>query len=170
MTRSFQSRRPLFLAALAAAFLVAGILGGSTIDTALRYAWTENAGWCDFRGDAVNGVVDGAAYLAGYAWLENAGWLSLGVGPRNGATYSQTAGDTGVNLDSTGKLSGYAWGENIGWVVFNPSGSGQQVTIAPGGHFAGYAWGENVGWISMDSGHGVVLTYRPASAANWTLY
>jgi hypothetical protein len=160
------------LPAILAVFVTTAALGDSTIDPVAKYAWAENAGWCNFQGDGTHGVGVGLHYLLGYVWMENAGWLSLGTGPKNGVAYSEAAGDTGVNNDGHGNLSGYAWGENIGWVVFNPAGSAQQVVVGDDGQFAGYAWSENIGWISMNSGYGVlhVYLYRPASAPNWMLY
>jgi hypothetical protein len=137
------------------ALLITGASGQSNIDSANKFAWGENIGWCDFYADGTNGVVVSDHYLSGFVWMENVGWLFLGDGsPNGGSQYLQTSGDTGINNDD-GNLSGYAWGENIGWVVFDPSGSGQQVSIDSSGNFSGYAWSENVGWINMASGYGV---------------
>ncbi len=119
-----------------------------SIHTDQKWAWSENAGWVNFRpwhgGIALHG--SGAqAYLTGYAWTENTGWIKLGsdgIGPYG----NTTSGDWGVNADGDGKLSGYAWSENAGWINFNPTHS--QVTFdVVSGAFDGYAWAENVGWI-----------------------
>lgn len=160
-----------WIAWVAFAIAASGALAQSNISPTEQYAWGENVGWCNFYADGGNGVVVAANHLRGYAWMENAGWLSLGAGPSNGIAYTQTAGDTGVNNDGAGNLSGYAWGENIGWVVFDPAGSGQQVSIGSDGQFHGYAWGENIGWLSLDSGQGVksTIAFPPAGVADWRL-
>ena len=137
-------------------------VGESNVDPAAdaRYAWSENAGWCDAYANGTHGVAVTPAILSGYVWCENVGWLNLGDGaPDGGGQYSNTtAADCGVNHDGAGNLSGYAWGENIGWVVFDTSGAGgSQVSITPAGAFAGYAWAENIGWIDMGSGYGLQL-------------
>lgn len=137
--------------------------------TGAAFAWSENGGWADLRGDTTAGVVVKPEHLAGYAWLENFGWLNLGSGAPAGAgnQYSNTSGtDFGVNNDRQGNLSGYAWGENIGWVNFNTlTQCGGRVTIDPvTGRFEGYAWGENVGWISFDDVAVAHVATVPASA------
>ncbi len=161
----------IMIAALLLATIVPALHPQSNIDATKPYAWGENIGWCDFYVDGTNGVVITADYLRGYVWLENVGWLYLGSIPNDGIAYTQNAGDTGINNDGSGNLSGYAWGENIGWVVFNPSGSEQQVIIESDGQFSGYAWGENIGWIAMNSGHGVIstVTFPPAGVFDWKL-
>jgi len=109
-----------------------------------KYAWSENAGWINFR-PTHGGVTVLDTYLSGYAWAENIGWIKLG-NDNGGAYNNTTATDWGVNNDGSGNLSGYAWSEIAGWINFNPSNS--QVTIDLGtGSFDGYAWAENVGWI-----------------------
>lgn len=154
--------RSRYIMTMAFAALAASALCQSNIDSAAPYAWGENVGWVNFRGDGANGVVVAATYLRGFAWSENVGWINLGAGPANAITYTQGAGDTGVNKDPSGNLSGFAWGENIGWIAFDTSGSGgSQVTIDAFGQFHGFAWSENVGWIAMDSGFGVMRQGDP---------
>ncbi|MBU1289633.1 hypothetical protein KKG85_00050 [Patescibacteria group bacterium] len=109
------------------------------IDSADKYAWSENLGWVNF-GDSDGNVQVTDSGLTGYAWFENGGWLNLN--PSEG----------GVSNTTGGILSGYAWGENTGWVNFNPTGGG--VSIDTNGYFSGYAWGENTGWISFNCSDG----------------
>jgi hypothetical protein len=123
---------------------------GNISDTE-KYAWSENAGWLNFR-PADGGVTVHDTYLSGYAWAENLGWVKLGHTPWGGGQYNNNAADDwGVNKDSsTGALSGYAWSENVGWIKFNPSHG--QVTIDPTTlKFDGYAWAENVGWAHFQN-------------------
>jgi hypothetical protein len=44
-----------------------------------KYAWSENAGWVNFR-PTHGGVTVNDTYLSGYAWAENIGWVKLGSG------------------------------------------------------------------------------------------
>jgi hypothetical protein len=134
----------------------------SNVDTANHFAWGENIGWINFRGQGTGPAnvpppTIGMDFCSGFAWGENVGWVNLGDGsPTNGSSYSQAAGDTGVTVDSgTGALSGFAWGENIGWINFGWTASGSTADQHPKvdlatGEMSGYAWGENVGWISLD--------------------
>ena len=133
----------------------------TNIDAVEKYAWSENAGWVNFR------PTDGGArvygdHLEGFAWAENLGWIQLGSHDGGGPhTYPNTAAnDWGVNHDGGGGLSGYAWSEVAGWINFSPSDGG--VTVDPAtGRFDGYAWSENLGWISFppdDPAYGVSLT------------
>ena len=114
------------------------------IDTSNKYAWSENAGWLNFR-PTNGGVTVHDTYLSGYSWAENIGWIKLGSG--TGPYGNTTSTNWGVNHDnSTGALSGYAWSENAGWINFDSTNG--LVTIDPStGKFSGYAWAENVGWI-----------------------
>ena len=108
-----------------------------------KYAWSENAGWVNFR-PAHGGVSVYGTYLAGYAWAENLGWVNLGS--EGGVPYDNTSQTNwGVNNDGSGNLSGYAWSETAGWINFNSNDS--RVTFDSEGGFEGYAWSENVGWI-----------------------
>lgn len=127
-----------------------------------QFAWGENIGWTNWRGQGTGDAATpppriGPQFCSGFVWCENVGWLNLGDGsPSNGASYSQAAGDTGVNVSPTGALSGYAWGENIGWVHFDwtPTDGGsiaqRPFVDVANGRFVGYAWGENVGWINFN--------------------
>ena len=141
---------------LASALAAPAALAQSDVDTTNKYAWTENAGFLNWR-DAGNpvasqGVTFLGDHLAGWVWGENIGWLHVGAG---GGPYSNASGvDYGVNVNAgTGELSGYAWGENVGWINF-----GTTPTIGPDGaridlgadRFRGYAWGENIGWVNLD--------------------
>ena len=58
------------------------------IDTTNKYAWSENAGWLNFR-PTNGGVTVHDTYLSGYAWAENIGWVKLGsgTGPYANTTY-----------------------------------------------------------------------------------
>ena len=109
----------------------------ATVDSNIRtgdefqYAWGENIGWVNFRGQGtgdsatpppvIGFSTGGGIVMSGFAWAENVGWINLGDGtPDNDVAYSNTsATDFGVNCDSMGNLSGYAWGENIGWIHFD---------------------------------------------------
>ena len=127
----------------------------SNIDGTNRYAWSETAGWLNFRAAAGEeaegsyGVMVGTQCLSGYAWAENIGWIRLGA-PGAACPYANdSATNYGVNVDGEGNCSGYAWSENAGWINFSP-GQGQQVILDRGtGLFDGYAWGENVGYVHM---------------------
>lgn len=116
------------------------------IHTDQKYAWSEIAGWINFRPEH-GGVTlhdnGGDGYITGYAWAENIGWIKLGN--NSGGPYNNTsASDWGVNADAGGNLSGYAWSEIVGWISFNPEHS--QVTFdRDSGSFDGYAWAENIG-------------------------
>ena len=114
------------------------------IDTSNKYAWSENAGWLNFRPTNA-GVTAHGTYLFGYAWAENIGWIKLGSGA--GPYDNNSSTNWGVNRDSgTGALSGYAWSEIAGWVNFNSTNS-QVIINTATGSFDGYAWSENVGWV-----------------------
>ena len=128
----------------------------STID---KYAWTENAGWTNFR-PLYGGVTVNANYLTGYAWQQSLGWLKLGANG-SGPYLNTTATNWGVNRDGAGNLSGHAWSEAWGWVKFNPATGG--VKIDPvSGVFSGQAWAENFGWVSFQNSTGAPVPYRVA--------
>ena len=112
------------------------------IDSTNKYAWSENAGWQNYRPkDAGCDVYN--TYLEGDIWSENAGWVRL-----KGTANDSTA--YGVTNDENGNLSGYARSENAGWINFDSSHS--QVTInASTGEFDGYAWSENLGWVHFSN-------------------
>ncbi len=137
-----------------ACILLCGLFGPATglasegnIDTTKKYAWSENAGWLNFRPTDA-GVTVHDTYLSGYAWAENIGWVKLGSG--TGPYGNTTSTNWGVNRNSSGELSGYAWSENAGWINFDSTNG--LVTIDPNtGKFSGYAWAENVGWIHFQN-------------------
>ena len=114
-----------------------------------KFAWSENAGWLNFR-PTHGGVAVYDDHLEGYAWAENIGWVRLGSYTGGGAhPYANTsATDYGVN-NASGVLSGYAWSENAGWINFSPTHGG--VTIDGAGKFDGYGWGENIGWVHFSN-------------------
>ena len=114
--------------------LASNALAQSNIDDTVpnKYAWGENVGWTNWRGEATpgQGVVVGGTFLGGFVWAENVGWINLGDGsPTNGVSYANVDGsDAGVNIDhdgvtydglSDGTLHGMAWGENVGWINFD---------------------------------------------------
>lgn len=147
-------------------FILAGMAAGAAfaegnIDRIARFAWSENAGWQNWRSSygGVSVVSAGAnGYLSGYAWCENIGWVKLGTG--TGPYANTAAGNYGVNMDADGKLSGYAWSETCGWINFSNSYS--QVTLTAGS-FDGYAWAENVGWVHFkneDPGYNVRIIFK----------
>ncbi len=150
------------------------MLMATEIDSTEKYAWSENAGWSNFRSShAVSEVF--ADHLEGYAWFENIGWVKLGTDSSGGThSYENTSAyNWGVNQDGSGNLSGYAWSENVGWINFNPT-HGQVTIDASSGEFDGYAWSENIGWIhfnnqspdynvKLELGPWLVSTSEPAS-------
>jgi hypothetical protein len=148
MSRTSLSRRFYsIVVALMVLALLQVVEAAGSIDSTNKWAWSTNAGWINFN-PSQGGVTVCADHLEGYAWAENLGWMRLGTFSGCTAhTYSNTsAGDYGVNRDSSGNLSGNAWCTNAGWVKFDPAFGG--VTINPlTGTFDGYAWAENVGWI-----------------------
>lgn len=137
--------------------LVAGsVRAQSNIDPAKSFAWTENAGWTNWRdvGNGIDGVNVTATYLVGYIWSENVGWIVTGPeAPVNGVYYANTDSlDFGVNIEpATGRLSGFAWGENIGWINFDTAAVGDNRARFDlcARRFFGYAWSENVGWVNL---------------------
>ncbi len=143
--------------------LTAGLcLGVSSIDPVYKFAWSENAGWLNWR-DAdggVAGVVVHGGFVSGFIWGENLGWINVGDGtPLNNVHYDNLDDtDFGVNIDTnTGDLFGLAWAENVGWINFDTLAelgpfNEQARYDATTGIFSGYAWGENIGWVSLDSG------------------
>lgn len=117
-----------------------------TIDSAYKYAWSENIGWINFGTSGGNvHVVDSG--LSGYVWSDNYGWINLA--PPGG----------GVKNNNEGNLFGYAWGENLGWINFSG------VIISPSGEFSGLASGDITGRVSFDCANCKVKTdWRPQSA------
>ena len=149
-------RTALFLAAGLAPVLTAS--AQNSIDSTLKYAWSENAGWMNWRdaNNGASGVRDNRVFLSGWIWCENIGWVTLGDGtPANSLQYGNTTGtDCGVNIGEGGALTGLAWGENVGWINF--SGGAAATPAKPAridlasNRLRGYAWGENIGWVNLD--------------------
>jgi len=135
--------------ALLAGIVMAGpvMAADGNISDSDKYAWSENAGWFNFK-PSDGGVTVNKTHLSGYAWAENIGWVKLGAdgdGP-----YDNTDNTNwGVNMDASRNLSGYGWSESAGWINFNPADS--QVTIDANGDFNGLAWSENLGWVKFNN-------------------
>ena len=139
------------------------LAGDGPISDADKYAWSENAGWFNFK-PTHGGVTVYDDHLSGYAWCESIGWVKLGS-DGGGLYYNTTSGNYGVNREPGGGLSGYAWSETAGWINFNPGHS--QVTIDGDGRFEGYAWSENVGWVCLRNatkGYGVMVLLSEAGS------
>lgn len=161
---------PFLHGALAAATLAIGVGPGmaAVIADSAKYAWSENAGWLNFKSaNNTTPVQVFADHLEGFTWHENLGWIRLGTYIGGGShTYANTsATDYGVNRDSaTGKLSGYAWSENAGWINFGASNGNAAIDLATG-TFSGYVWGENIGWVHLSGTAQNNDTYGVAVAA-----
>jgi hypothetical protein len=134
----------------------------SNVNPGAKRAWSENAGWMNWRDAGTPPASLGAffalaspGFVSGFAWMENTGWLNLGdASPADGLAYANLNGsDFGVNIDAASNLSGLAWGENIGWVNFTlpalPPAQQPRIDRAAG-RLRGYAWSENIGWINLD--------------------
>lgn len=148
MTVCFTKFTLIWLLVLGMAPLHSTVAEGSDTE---KYAWSENAGWINFRQEHGGATVH-ETHLSGYAWAENIGWIKLGsTGSEDSTPYyaNDSADNWGVNRDSdTGELSGYAWSETAGWINFNSADlKGQKVTVDSAGNSDGYAWSENAGWI-----------------------
>lgn len=145
-----------------AGFAVAPSMAQANINEPRKFAWSENAGWLNWRdaNGGSSGVNVGASFLRGFIWGENIGWINTG----NGAGPYLNANNTnfGVNILGSGYLSGYAWGENVGWINFGTQpalGNLQGARYdAAAQRFRGYAWAENLGWINLDDGVHFVST------------
>ena len=103
------------LTAVLALTLGAGAaLAQSNVDSINKLAWSENAGWINFRdaGQPVgeDGVRIDGGILSGFAWGENIGWINFG--PHATLPAAQQARYDGASA----RLRGYAWGENVGWI------------------------------------------------------
>lgn len=134
--------------------LASPCLAQSNISQTDKFAWSENAGWLNWRdaASASSGVQVAPTFLQGFIWAENVGYINTGNGS---APYANTSGTTfGVNIGPGGYLNGLAWGENIGWVNFDTlsalgaANAARFDTVSQ--RFRGYAWGENIGWINLD--------------------
>ncbi|WP_295538244.1 IPTL-CTERM sorting domain-containing protein [uncultured Thiohalocapsa sp.] len=141
------------LAAATLAIGAGGLIGPATAAVIADndpYAWSENAGWLNFK--AENGNVQVYAdHLEGYIWHQNLGWIRLGTYTDGGSHRYTNTSETnyGVNRNtSTGALSGYAWSENAGWLNFGATDGNASVERSSGA-FSGAVWSQNVGWISL---------------------
>jgi len=160
---SMLSVSPATFLAVFLSLFVASPLGADTIDATNKYAWSENAGWLNFKSTHSEVRVYND-HLEGYVWSEAVGWIRLGTYEGGGThSYANDAATTyGVNNDGSGNLSGYGWSENAGWIDFDSSHS--QVTInAVTGDFDGYAWSEAVGWIHFQNTAPAYKVTRAAS-------
>lgn len=124
-----------------------------TINSANKYAWSENIGWLNFGTSTGNIHVTDTA-ITGYAWSPTYGWINM------------APTTSGVTNNGEGDLSGYAWGENTGWINFG------SVSIDTTGYFTGYASGDVTGQVSLNcsntsscssSDFKVQTDWRPAS-------
>ena len=156
---------PLLLFSALLVFTTCSVSSAGYISTTNKYAWSETAGWTNFR-PLFGEVTVNSSYLSGYVWQQNLGWLKLGA-TGSGPYQNSTATNWGVNRDSAGTLSGYAWSEGWGWVNFNPSGGGVSIDSVTGA-FSGMAWAENFGWISFQSSSGASVAYG-VGLATYTL-
>jgi len=138
--------------------LVSTSLADSTIDSTNKYAYSANGGWLNWKWDTSTpqGAVVTGSLLSGFIYSANFGWINLGDGsPTNGHSYTQTAGEFGVNFSNVGNLSGYAWGANIGWINFgwaSTSDTSRPRINLLDGTFSGFAWSSNTGWINLATG------------------
>jgi hypothetical protein len=157
-----------FVSCIDLLFVVSTALGDSTIDASLKYAWSANSGWINFRHDkpvSPAGIIFGEYVLSGYAFAANVGWISLGSGtPANGIRYLNNSGtDFGVNHDGSGNLSGYAYGANIGWINFGWATATDvnrpRVNLLTG-TFTGFAYSANLGWINLGSAYLKTIAMR----------
>lgn len=129
----------------------------TTLDPALRLAWSANGGWVNMAGDGAHGVRVSEWFLAGLAWGGNCGWINCGDGsPADGSRYGNTGGDDcGVNVDPAGNLGGLAYGANIGWINFGwaePGDPNRPRFDRSSGEFTGFAWAANLGWMGLGPG------------------
>jgi hypothetical protein len=141
-------------ACILTAALPAAAFAQTNISADNKYSWSENTGWMNWRdaGAGQHGVRILPTCLTGWIWSENLGWISVGHGPTNGSTYTNTGTDFGVNINPSGALGGLAWSENAGWINFST------LSIEPlharidtqARRLRGYAWGENIGWVNLN--------------------
>ena len=142
------------------------------IDTANKYAYSENTGWRNFHptGSGVTAVTVNTTFLSGFVWAENIGYVKLGN--ESGGPYNNTSSsDWGVNRDGSGNLSGYAWSENVDWINFNPSPPSRLTIGLSDGSFDGFAWFEKVGWIHFKNtspAYNVLTTFTGGSGGGAT--
>lgn len=127
-------------------FLAGAVLAVTgTINNTNKYAWSNKAGWINFKAENGNVSITDTA-ITGYAWNEIYGWINL------------NPPDQGVKNTTAGALSGYAWGESAGWINFDG------VTINCSGQFVGTATGDAIGSINFDCSNCTVSTnWQPSS-------
>ena len=148
---------------LSLALLALGGLAASSQASAIhatnKWAWSESAGYLNFK--ATNATVSSAfaatvqpgsnGYLTGWAWSEMLGWIKLG-NTNGGLPYANTdATNWGVNVAGS-NLSGFAWSESAGWINFAPTSatvSARATFRVADGQFDGYAWSELAGWVHV---------------------
>ena len=147
---------------------VAAAQADTTISPTLKYAYSANAGWINFRHDqpaSPNGVIVGESFFAGLAYGANFGWINFGDGtPANGMEYqNNSATDFGVNHNGAGCLSGMAYGANTGWINFGWAAANDvnrpRVNLLTG-EFSGMAYSANMGWINLGAGTLTTLMVR----------
>ena len=131
----------------------------STLHDTHKWAWSESAGYLNFK--ATNDAVSSAfaatvqpglnGYLTGWAWSEMLGWIKLG-NTNGGLPYANTdATNGGVNVAGS-NLSGFAWSESAGWINFAPTSATVSTRVTfnvANGYFEGFAWSESFGWIHL---------------------
>lgn len=151
-------------------FLIVVFFGGtafaSGIDTDVKWAWNDIAGWIDFHGPGggVN-VVDDRIKNYGFFYSNSTSYIALDCQTTPNGNICSTS-NFFVSNDNNGNLAGWAWNDNYGWISFCGNASGgstyngstwvcpasptYQVTIDGGGDFHGWAWNEIIGWISFN--------------------
>ena len=123
-----------------------------------HFAWSENAGWLNFRPQGgAYGVTVHSGCLSGDLWAENIGYVRLRAPAVTTCQdiHNDAADNYGVTVDGSGYCAGYGWSENVGWVNFSPSCSAPcGVIMRQEGSsriFEGYAWAENVGFVHFQN-------------------
>lgn len=141
-----------------------------TIDPNTPFAYSANTGWINFRPSDTEGASVGETFLAGYIHGANTGWIDLGRTPGNGYSYTNIAGDFGVNHDGAGRLSGLAYSANTGWINFDWASSNdpnRPRLDLDDGRLLGYVYGANIGWIHLGAAGLATLTVsRPDTDAD----
>jgi len=147
---------PITLVCLGLLLPATSVRADSNIDDDAKFAWSENAGWLNWR-DA-NGSADDVrfrrvfndpvnqGYLEGWIWSENLGWINVGDG--DGPYPNTDHTNFGVNIRNDALVVGVAWSESVGWINFNTSFFiGADGARFVDNRFSGFAWSGNVGWI-----------------------
>ncbi|MCA9253676.1 MAG: hypothetical protein KDA54_21320 [Phycisphaerales bacterium] len=132
-----------------------GLAFASSIKPEGKSAWSENAGWSNWRdaGETGLGVSVELNTLSGWIWFENIGWCSLASGDPPALGWPNITGaDYGVNVELDYRLDGFAWSENVGWLRFDsqlPAPFAPRIDLLVG-RLRGFVWGENIGWLNLD--------------------